>query len=389
MTRPLLPGTWWPGAPSARAPRRFLVLSASMGSGHDTVAGELTRRLETAGHRVVNADVLDLLPAGLGSGLRAGYRSVIGHVPSLYAAVYQAFFREGTMPRPSSAPLAAFADDRVLGLVERHRIDVVVPVFHLAAQVVGRLRARGDLRVPSAVVMTEFAPHRQWLHAGNDIYLCHAEEIAARIRQALGCAAVGCGPLVDSRFRRPPAAGTAYWRSRLSRDGKPIVLLSTGAWGVGSSLAKTADLLDTAGYVPAVLCGGNRRLWRRLSARTGVAALPWVDDMPALMGASRALVDNAAGQTALQALAAGLPVIGYRPIPGHGTDGARYMAELGLSDFASDERELLSSLRTLTAPGHRRERRIAAGRAFRGDNAIHLLETLGLHAHELAEGTAP
>jgi UDP-N-acetylglucosamine:LPS N-acetylglucosamine transferase len=176
--------------------------------------------------------------------------------------------------------------------------------------------------------MTEFAPHRQWLHAGNDMYLCHAEEIAARIRQALGCAAVGCGPLVDPRFRRPPASGTAHWRSRLSGDGKPIVLLSTGAWGVGSSLAKTAALLDTAGYVPAVLCGGNRRLRRRLSARTGVVALPWVDDMPALMGASRALVDNAAGQTALQALAAGLPVIGYRPIPGHGTDGARYMAEL-------------------------------------------------------------
>jgi UDP-N-acetylglucosamine:LPS N-acetylglucosamine transferase len=373
--------------PTIRVPRCFLVLSASMGSGHDTVAVELTRRLEGAGHQVINADVLDLLPAGLGTGLRTAYRTVIDHVPSLYAAVYRAFFHEGTMPRPSSAPLATLAAGGVLGLVERHRVDVVVAVFHLAAQVAGRLRERGELRVPSAVVMTEFAPHRQWLHAGNDLYLCHAEEIAARIRRALGRPAVGCGPLVDSRFGAPLASGTACWRSRLSRDGRPIVLLSTGAWGIGSSLARTASLLDTDGYVPVVLCGSNRRLHRALSARPGITALPWVDNMPTLMAASAALVDNAAGQTALQALAAGLPVIGYRPIPGHGADGVRHMAELGLSDFAADERELLGSVRALTAPGRLRERRIAVGRAFFADDAIYLLETLRIRAHALAGRT--
>lgn len=375
------------GTPTIRVPRTFLVLSAGMGSGHDTVAVELTRRLAGAGHQVFNADVLDLLPAGLGAGLRAAYRTVIDHVPSLYAAVYRAFFREGTMPRPSSAPLAALAGDGVLGLVERHGVDVVVPVFHLAAQVAGRLRARGELRVPSAVMMTEFAPHRQWLHAGNDLYLCHAEEIAARIRRALGRPAVGCGPLVDPRFGASPASGTACWRSRLSGNGRPIVLLSTGAWGVGSSLARTASLLGAAGYVPAVLCGGNRRLHRTLSARPGVIALPWVDDMPALMAASAALVDNAAGQTALQALAAGLPVVGYRPIPGHGADGVRQMAGLGLSDFAAEERELLDSVRALAAPGRLRDRRIAAGRAFFAGDAVHLLETLRIRAHGLAGGT--
>jgi spore coat polysaccharide biosynthesis predicted glycosyltransferase SpsG len=156
-----------------------------------------------------------------------------------------------------------------------------------------------------------------------------------------------------------------------------VVLMSTGAWGIGSSLARTAALLDQTGYAPAVLCGQNKRLHRRLSAHPPIRALSWVEDMPALMRAASALIDNAAGQTAMEALAAGLPVIGYRPIAGHGADGVRLMAELGLSDHAGNTGELLASLRMLAFPGAARDRRIAAGRALFRSSTIAPLMNLG------------
>lgn len=91
-------------------------------------------------------------------------------------------------------------------------------------------------------------------------------------------------------------------------------------------------------------------------------------DMPELLHACAALVDNAAGQTAVQALAAGLPVVGHRPLPGHGAEGVRRMAALGVCDHAPGPDALLLSLTRLTAPGAPREERIAAGRAlFRKD----------------------
>jgi hypothetical protein len=98
------------------------------------------------------------------------------------------------------------------------------------------------------------------------------------------------------------------------------------------------------------------------------------------MHAARALVDNAAGQTAVQALAAGLPVVGYRPIPGHGADGVRRMAALGLSDMAGDETGLVTALRRLATDGRARDDRIAAGRALFRDDAL-------ARAVELAAGT--
>ncbi|MFE9062306.1 galactosyldiacylglycerol synthase [Streptomyces violaceusniger] len=345
-------------------------MSAGMGAGHDAVAAELVRRLEDLGQRAGRVDVLELLPHRIGAGLRSFYRTTIRRAPMVYEGIYRAFFRPGKGPRPGSAPLAALAEDRLLALVERERPDVVVPVFHLAAQLTGRLRARGALRVPSAVVVTDFAVHRQWLHPGNDLHLCVTPEAADTVRRALGRPSVATGPVVAPCFFAP-APGAARWRRHLYAlaPGRPPVLLSVGAWGAGTRVVDTARLVAGAGYLPVVLCGRDERLRAELSRRPDVAAFGWERDMPGLLAAVRAVVDNAAGQTALEALATGVPVIGYRPIPGHGREGVRRMAALGLSDHARDSWELLRLLDALTEPSAWRERRIAAGRRLFADDA--------------------
>ncbi|MFF2327200.1 MULTISPECIES: galactosyldiacylglycerol synthase [unclassified Streptomyces] len=354
---------------------RFLILSAGMGSGHHAVAAELARRLEADGGRTATVDVLDLLPPGIGAGLRCFYRSVICRAPVVYAGLYAAFFRAGSGPRPGSAPLASLAQRRLLNLVEQQQPDVVVPVFHLAAQLTGGLRSRGALAVPSAVVITDFAVHRQWLHPGNDLHLCLTSDGAHQVRQAVRQPAVVSGALVASRFHAPAPTATD-WRRRLDSSGRPPVLISTGAWGAGARLEQTTRLVASAGYRPVVLCGTNTRLRRDLSRITHADATGWVEDMPGLMRASRALIDNAAGQTALEAMAAGVPVVSYRPIPGHGREGALRMAERGLTDHAPDPWALIRSLDRLTAPGPVRERRIATARSLFDGVGVLPLEAL-------------
>ncbi|MFF4489861.1 galactosyldiacylglycerol synthase [Streptomyces sp. NPDC001544] len=355
---------------------RLLLIGASMGAGHDAVADELARRLRAAGHETAHTDVLEMLPARTGAGLRSFYHATVRHAPLLYAGIYAAFFRAGAGPRPGSAPLAALAEERLRAEVANERADAVVGVFHLAAQLTGRMRALGRLAVPSAVVVTDFAVHRQWLHPGNDLHLCLTPRIAEDVRQRLGRPAVACGPLLPDRFH-PHPPGEASWRQRLTADdGRPPVLLSSGAWGVGSRLDTTARLLTGAGYLPVVLCGRNDGLRRRLSKAPGTLAMGWVDDMPGLMAASVALVDNAAGQTALEALAVGTPVVGYRPIPGHGAEGVRGMAQLGLTEYAADSWQLVQALDRLTSDGPAADRRAPGdGRLLRGD-AVRPLEEL-------------
>ncbi|MEU9321902.1 galactosyldiacylglycerol synthase [Streptomyces sp. NPDC048295] len=357
------------------APGRFLILSAGMGYGHHAVAAELTRRLEAGGGLTTTVDVLDLLPTGIGSGLRSFYRSVICRAPLVYAGLYAAFFRAGAGPRPGSAPLAALAERRLLMLVAQQRPDVIVPVFHLAAQLTGGLRSRGALLVPSAVVVTDFAVHRQWMHPGNDLHLCLTPDVAHQVRRTVGRPAVTSGALVAPRFHTL-APTTADWQQRSDSPDRPPVLISTGAWGVGAHLGQTIRLVASAGYRPVVLCGTNTRLRRDLSRIAHADARGWVDDMPGLMTASRALIDNAAGQTALEAMAAGLPVVSYRPIPGHGREGARRMAEHGLTEYAPDPWALIRALDRLTASGPARELRITTARSLFSGAGVRPLEAL-------------
>ncbi|MFI5972297.1 galactosyldiacylglycerol synthase [Streptomyces sp. NPDC051452] len=349
--------------------RRLLIVSAGMGAGHDTVAGELARRASAYGHEPHVVDVLRLLPYGLGAGLRRGYQASVRHAPWVYGGIYGAFLRGGAGPRPSGVPLARLAAGRLTELADRLEIDAVVSVFHLAAQLTGYLRSRGVLRVPSTVFVLDFAVHRQWLHPGTDRYLCLTDAAAAEVRRALGVPAVPTGPVVAPAFLAP-AAGAARWRRRFAgrAPGRPPVLLSAGAWGAAADLAGTARLLAAGGYLPVVLCGRNERLRARVSRVPSALALDWVDDMPGLLAAAYALVDNAAGQTAVQALAVGLPVVGHRPLPGHGAEGVRRMAELGVSEPAGDGAALLAALGRLTETGPERAARVARGRAlFRQD----------------------
>ncbi|GAA3115072.1 hypothetical protein GCM10017687_30380 [Streptomyces echinatus] len=189
--------------------RRTLIVSAGMGAGHDTVAAELARRATARGHEAQVADVLRLLPYGLGTGLRRGYRVSVRHLPWVYAGVYGALLREGHGPRPGGVPLARLAGDRLTELVDRLDADAVVSVFHLAAQLTGHLRERGRLRVPSTVFLLDFAVHRQWLHPGNDRYLCLTDAAAARVRRAVGAPVVTTGPVVAPGFLGPAPRGGA------------------------------------------------------------------------------------------------------------------------------------------------------------------------------------
>ena len=319
--------------------KRLLILTAGMGAGHDAVAGELARRMAALDVETSVIDVLELVPLRLGRGLRRAYEAMVRSAPWTYAGIYRAFFVPGRPP-PAS-PLTALIAARLERRIRELPPDAVVSTFHLAAQVAGWMRATGRLSVPSLVLVTDFAVHRMWLHMGNDRYLCPDERAARAVTQRTGRPATVHAPVVRPEFRRAVGAGDRLQRVAGAGPDDRIVLISAGAWGVGP-VGETARGLAASGrYLPVVLCGRNARLRERIR---DVPALGWRDDMAELMAGAYALIDNAAGLTCREAFACGLPVISYRPIPGHGRDGAEAMVRDGLSSFARSPAELGEAL---------------------------------------------
>ena len=73
--------------------------------------------------------------------------------------------------------------------------------------------------------------------------------------------------------------------------------------------------------------------------------------MPALMSGCDALVENAGGLTSFEAMRAGLPVVSFQPIAGHGRENTAHMDAAGVSRLATSPEELIKALASLTVAG--------------------------------------
>ena len=130
------------------------------------------------------------------------------------------------------------------------------------------------------------------------------------------------------------------------------------------------------------MCGQDEKLQAELESCGFGTVIGWTDEMPALMTAADALVENAGGLTCMEAFAVGLPVITYLPIAGHGKDNAEMMARSGVNHYAHDEDELHARLREVTAPGPARQELVdTAHGLFTGDPADDVAELAASSQH--------
>lgn len=362
--------------------QRILLVSAGMGAGHDQCARELARRFTERGAEVRVVDLLALLPLRLGSALRGFYGGMLAHAPWLYSAIYRVFMADhrdasaGRRGVSRSRPMAMLGARALAPVVDDFAPTAVVSTFHLAGQAVGELRRCDGHDYPSVVVITEMVAHAMWLGGGADLYCCISEPIARQVHAATGADAIGPGPLIDPRFRRPSGREAAA----AEPNAQSAVLVSTGSWGIGDILETVAALAAVPGIRPVALCGRNARLHRRVAALPGATALGWRDDMPALLAGAAVVVDNAGGSMCMEALAAGVPVVEYRPIAGHGVPVARALVEHGLVTGADDAAALVRAVDALRRPGPRRSAQVERGAGlFRADPAAEIARWLEPH----------
>jgi UDP-N-acetylglucosamine:LPS N-acetylglucosamine transferase len=347
---------------------RVLVISASMGEGHDGAARELVRRLQAQGHEATMVDFLDAPPLKIGALTRRSYEVQLRRAPWSYDFTYRVWsvlpFLCGWL-----AALVTFLTRRQQARwVREYRPDVIVTTYPLSSLALGRLRKKGRITVPTVTFVTDFAVHPLWVHRGIDLHLCvHPQAAAVAVRRTNGPARAP-GPLVADAFRAaPPDREQVRADLGLAPDDRAVLVVA-GSWGVGD-IGRTFDALaSSARYTPIAVCGHNEELRADLAARPGGRAIGWTDRMPALMAAADALVQNAGGLTCMEAFAVGLPVVTYLPIPGHGKENGDEMERAGVAAYARTAEELLPVLDRVTTLAGRSQ--VAAGKdMFAGDAA--------------------
>ncbi|GAB3775167.1 UDP-N-acetylglucosamine:LPS N-acetylglucosamine transferase [Nocardioides ginsengisegetis] len=324
-------------------PAEVHIVSGSFGAGHDAAAREIAIRLTAQGHLVQVWDVVDLFPAAIGRILRAAYLKQLEVSPTSWGVLLRHLQPGGVLHRLVTRALAITAR-RLLGIARGS--DLVVSTHPFASQALGRLRMRGRLTTPVVTYLTDLSVHPLWVHRFVDHHLA-LHDIAARQAVALGGRASVIEPLVphvDPDLVAPEGTRAVCRAAWGLEPGTRLALVVGGSLGIGELTAAALDVLATGLAVPVVLCGHNAVLQRRLELVTGVVALGWRDDLPTLLRAVDLVIQNAGGFTSLEALDAGVPVLTYRCLPGHGMTNAAALEEAGLVPWVRSPEELSPAL---------------------------------------------
>jgi processive 1,2-diacylglycerol beta-glucosyltransferase len=317
-------------AGAAGREERVLLLSGSLGMGHDALAAACAAALAARGQPSETLDAMRLLGRRGGSAGEAVFRAMLS-VPGLFDAFHFAALRPGSrLALLADAASSRQVVPRLRAYLDEHPVDLVISVFSTGAAAVGRLAGRYPA-MSHVVFCTDVTPHRLWVHPNVDLYLVTSAVAEAAVRRFEPDARVLVLPApVRPAFYQAPAQAAA--RAALSVPAQePCVLLMSGAWGLGP-VAAAAEALGDAGVHVLAVAGRNARLERKLLAAAArqprVRALGFTDAVPALMAAAD-LVITSSGDTCTEARVVGRPLLLLDVVQGHGRDNLQHELELG------------------------------------------------------------
>jgi processive 1,2-diacylglycerol beta-glucosyltransferase len=335
---------------AGRARGRVVIISGSFGAGHDAAANAIAARLIRAGYSAEIWDIVKLMSRPLGRSLQAAYLQQVQLAPS----VYRYLVRYGNRSEGINKVIIKgmrHTGHALTGLAD-HDPAAIVSTHPFASQALGELRGQGHLKVPVVTYLTDMSVHRTWVHPAIDVHLAlhdlparQAEELGAQLTRVVR-------PAVPERFfAKPPAhRSRVHCRQLLELPpDQPLVAVIGGSMGMGLLDRSAEEIAATGVATPVVLCGRNKRLYRRLRAKSSVIALDWVSDMPMLLTAVDGVVQNAGGFASLEALAAGKPTVTYRCISGHGETNAAALDRAQIVPWIRNRADLGPRLREILA----------------------------------------
>ena len=318
--------------------RRALLLSGSLGLGHDVMAEACALSLQHRGWTSRTLDSLRLMGKAAGGMGERTFRMLLG-VPGMYDAFHFEQLRPGgRLCGLIESASSKYAVPALRTELARQPVDLLVSVFATGAAAASRVKADyPDLQ--TVTFCTDVCPHRLWVHENTDLYLVTSETARAFVwRFHPGARVVVVPTPVRQQFYDAPTQTDARQELGIPA-GAPCVLLMAGSWGV-KQLAPLAEELAGSGVYTLAVAGRNAAIESALreGQRRDQRLVPFgfTDRIPTLMAASDVVVTSS-GDTCSEARVIGRHLLLLDVVPGHGRENLQHELERGSADVAPAE----------------------------------------------------
>ena len=320
--------------------KKILILYAAYGGGHYSAANSIKKYLDE--HFEVETEIIDCIQyinKVLNKLTTEAYKEMARKAPSLWGKVYSNS-QSGLLGHVSSRTNKVMAI-KLKNLIKEIQPDLIVSTHPFSSQMVSYLRRKGKINCKLVTVLTDFAPHDQWLigHEYTDDFFVANEKMGKYLLN------YGVEPSkihvtgipLSNKFFQKFNKQEIYKEFGLN-DSKPVILFfGGGEFGLGKDrpaqiLEALINNLSTTQII--AISGKNPKMnesfseiVKKLDCGNRVKVFEYTNKVPELMSISSLVVTKPGGLTTSESLASELPILVINPIHGQEEENAEFLVE--------------------------------------------------------------
>lgn len=339
--------------------KKALIFYACYGGGHISAANSIKEYIEKNYPDIepIAIDFMNYLNVTIDKLTTTAYEEMAKKAPSLWGTVYM---------KSEKGALARFSIDsnkllaiKLHFLIRKYKPDYIISTHPFSSQMCAYLKKKNKLpRIKLATVMTDFAPHDQWLVGYEYInYFFVAHDAMKNLLVEKGVSekkVFTTGIPLSNRFFIDYDKGKLLNDFGLSKDKFTILFFAGGRFGLGKK--NTYKILeDIARYMDNVqviaISGKNIKMFdsfkstiKKYKREHDMKVLEFTDKVPELMHISDIVISKPGGLTTSECLVCGLPMIVINPIPGQEEQNAEFLENSNLAYWIKDDDNPLGAI---------------------------------------------
>lgn len=319
--------------------KKIMIFYASYGGGHLSAARSIKEYIET-NYTDIEIQLIDCMyyvNKIFDKVTTTAYAEMAKKIPQTWGRVYW---------HAQSGPIAQISttSNKLLSkklnkLLQDFNPDLIISTHPFASTMCAYLKKQGKLNSKIATVLTDYAPHEQWLVFNEyvDYYFVSHEEMKKQL-YSIGIPnekIYATGIPLSNKFLLKYDKSQILQDFGLSPNKKTVLFFGGGEYGLGKTqtLKIFKSFIECHENIQLVAISGKNpkmkesfeNLVSELGKQDSVKILEYTDKVPQLMRISDLVVTKPGGLTTTESLASGLPIIIINPIPGQEEENAAYL----------------------------------------------------------------
>ena len=324
---------------------KILIFYASYGGGHLSAAKSIQSYINE-NYPYNQTDLVDCMKyvnKPIEKMTTAAYREMAKKAPWVWGKIYDKS-QKGALAHISTRSNTIMAI-KLLKLLRIEKPDLIISTHPFSSQMCSYLKRKGKIKSKIATIMTDFAPHDQWL-VGKEytdyFFVANDKMNSYLVSQNIDNSKVfTTGIPLSSRFLQDFNKVEIFKSFELNPLKQTVLFFAGGEFGLGKS--QTVDIFKCiVKYFKDIqmiaIAGKNEKMQevfneyvKKYNRQDSIKVLPFTNKVPELMAISNLVITKPGGLTITESIASSLPIIVISPIPGQEEENAGFLEEKGIA----------------------------------------------------------